>query len=130
QSLAEASRHWPRGLDRVLDTCLKADCDERFANGAELARSLELCLEPRAQRLLTPSLHDWRRLARRFPVTGIVIAAIVPNALAAVFNYFYNSIEIVAHLEHAQDVFWRTQLVINSIAFPLGLGLALGVSRP
>ncbi|HLJ12701.1 MAG TPA: serine/threonine-protein kinase [Planctomycetaceae bacterium] len=129
-SLAQASRRWPPGLERILAKCLDSDRERRFASGAELARSLELCLKPAAQRLLAPPARNWRRVARRFPTVGIVVAAILPNALAAVFNYFYNSLEIVEHLDRARDVFWTTQIVINSIAFPLGLGLALALSRP
>jgi serine/threonine protein kinase len=130
EALAEAAKTWPRGLDGVLMTCLEAEREKRFKSGAELARRLELCLAPATERLLNPPAYDWRRLARRFPVTSLVIAAILPNALAGVFNYFYNLREIVEHLEQARDVFWKTQMIINSIVYPLGLGLALGLSRP
>jgi hypothetical protein len=130
QMLREASRHWPAGLDRILATCLSANIDERFASGAELAQQLELCLEPSVRVLLSPAPRNWRRQLRRFPIAWVIIAAVIPNAAAAVFNYFYNRIEIVAHLQHAQNFFWKTQFIINSIAFPLGLGLAAWLSWP
>ena len=129
-AIAAAATTWPRGLDQVIAACLEADPDRRFKGGAELARRLDLCLAPATERVLNPPQGDWRRVARMFPVTGLVIAAILPNALAGVFNYFYNLREIVEHLDHAKDVFWTTQLVINSIVYPLGLGLALGLSWP
>ncbi|MSR57156.1 MAG: serine/threonine protein kinase [Planctomycetaceae bacterium] len=129
--LALVARHWPPGLDQILERCLDPDTDRRYPNGGELARHLELCLQPQARRLLSPSRDDWRRLGRRHPIAGVVVAAIPPNLAAAVFNYFYNDLEIVSHLPAgAEEIFWRTQLAINSIAFPLGIGLALALSWP
>lgn len=126
------ARDWPPGLDQVLAKCLDPDVSGRFASGAELARHLELCLQPQARQVLSPPVRDWRRLGRRYGMMCIVLAALLPNALAAVFNYHYNRIEIVEHLHGAgaQDFFWKTQMTINSIAFPLGLGIALALSRP
>jgi eukaryotic-like serine/threonine-protein kinase len=129
-SLAAASRHWPHTLGPIVRHSLEVDPARRIASGAELARSLELCLQPSAQRLLAPPVHDWRRWARRFPTLLVVIAAIFPNAVAAVVNYFYNRTEIVDHLDHAQEVFWATKLMIDSIVFPLGAFLIVRACRP
>lgn len=128
--LVLVARRWPPGLAQVLQRCLEPDAAGRYATGSELARHLELCLQPQATRLLSPPRADWRRWGRRFPVVGITLAAIVPNLIAALFNYEYNQREIVAHLKQAQSIFWRTQLTINSIAFPLGIGLALALAWP
>jgi len=128
--LQALARDWPAGLDQVIARCLEPDLSRRFASGAELARHLELCLQPRARQVLAPSVRDWRRVARRYGMICVVLAALLPNALAAVFNYHYNRIEIIEQLKGAQDIFWRTQMTINAIAFPLGLGIALGYSRP
>lgn len=130
QTVSAASRTWPPGLGRVLATCLEADVEKRFATGAELARQLELCLQPKVQKLLAPAGPDWRRWTRRFPLVWLVLAALVPNALAAVFNYYYNRIEIIEHLKDAKDLFFRIQMVINAIAFPFGLGLAAWFAYP
>lgn len=128
--LALVARNWPPGLDQILERCLDPDTDRRHATGGELARHLELCLQPAARRLLSPPRADWRRVGRRHPIAGVVVAAILPNLVAAVFNYVYNDLEIVSHLKGAEDVFWRTQLAINSVAFPLGIGLALALAWP
>ena len=78
------------GSQDVLLQCLDPDLEKRPANGAALARQLELCLQPKAHTLLSPPVRNWRRLARRIPVTCVMFAAVLPNAVAAVFNYFYN----------------------------------------
>ena len=130
QSLAAAARHWPHTLAQIVKHCLEPDPQKRIATGGELARNLDLCLQPNAQRLLAPPVHDWRRWARRFPTLLVVIAALFPNAVAAVVNYFYNRTEIVDHLEQAQDVFWATKLIIDSTVFPLGAFLIVRACRP
>ncbi|MGQ0635854.1 MAG: serine/threonine-protein kinase [Planctomycetaceae bacterium] len=124
ERLAAVARSWPAGLDQILLRCLAADPGQRYATGGELARHLELCLQPQARRLLAPPVRDWRRAARSHGLAWVIVAAMVPNLLAAIFNYFYNRVEIVSHLHGAQEFFWRTQMIINSIAFPLGLGAA------
>lgn len=125
-----AARHWPSGLREVLLQCLDPDPARRPANGAELARRLELCLAPKAQRLLSPEGRDWRQLARRFPVACVMLAAVLPNAFAAVFNYDYNRREIIEHLPHSQEAFWQIQTTINAIAFPVGIFLVIWFTRP
>jgi eukaryotic-like serine/threonine-protein kinase len=127
--LTLASRHWPAGLDRVLATCLDADASGRFGTGADLARHLELCLQPKARQLMSATPGRWRIVGRRHGLAAIILLALIPNALAAIFNYYYNRVEIVEHLHNARDVFWRAQLLINSIAFPAGLFLAAHLGR-
>ena len=54
----QATRHLPTnlpsGLKDVLLRCLQPEPADRFASAGELARHLELCLRPSAQRLLMP----------------------------------------------------------------------------
>lgn len=128
--LTAAARNWPPGLDQVFARCLDPVSECRFATGGELARSLELCLQPEAQRLMSEGGNNWRRFFRHWGIPSIVVAALAPNLLAAVFNLAYNKREIISHLQSAEPVFWRTQAIINSLAFPLGLGLAALLSWP
>ncbi|HTI51842.1 MAG TPA: serine/threonine-protein kinase [Planctomycetaceae bacterium] len=132
ERLALLARHWPPGLDQILLRCLEPETAARYSHGAELARQLEICLQPKASQLLSPAARDWRRVVRGRGMLFVMLAAVVPNLVAAVFNYFYNRLQIVDNLPsaNAQDVFWRTQMIINAIAFPLGLGLAAAISRP
>lgn len=130
RAFADRARHWPAGLLRVLLTCLQSEPGERYQTGGELARQLELCLQPRAQSLLHPSQRPWRKLARRFPMTLVIAGAVLPNVVAAVFNYVYNLREIVAHLQGAQETFWNVQAVINAITFPIGTAAIVYLSYP
>src|SRR5579872_2156061 len=127
---ARVSRNWPAGLREVLLDCLDPNPENRPAQGSDLARRLELCLLPKAQALLSPPVQNWRRLLRRFPTTGVMLATVLPNAFAAVFNYYYNRQEIIEHLENSQEAFFRIQAVINAIAFPVGIFLVIWFTRP
>ena len=70
-------------------------------------------------------------LVRRFALPAVVLAVLVPNALATVFNIAYNRSEIIAHMPGAEPVFWNVQAGINAFAFPLGVALiALADSWP
>lgn len=130
-SLAQSvGRDWPPGLCELLTRSLSAELPHRPANGQELARHLELCLQPDAQALIRPSQRSWRRLARQFPVAGVLVAAVLPNVVAAVFNYFYNRLEIIEHLHDSRVAFERIQTTINLIAFPLGIFFVFWFMRP
>ena len=117
----------------VLRKCLAGNPDDRFACGAELAAALRLCQRPHAARLLETPNSGWRRWALTLPVVAVLLAELLPNALAAVFNYVYNKQEIIDRVPDAARVFENVQVVINSIAFPVGLvtlaALAWSVTR-
>jgi hypothetical protein len=122
------------GLDRVLLACLSPDVGDRPASAAELARQLETCLQPRTLKLVHAPPHGWRRRARGWPILAVLLAATMPNALAAVFNVYYNRQEIIDHLSSidplAPAVFWTVQGTINAIAFPLGMALVAWFAWP
>ncbi len=130
QLAARVSRDWLPGLCELLLQVLDPDLEKRPASGAALARQLELCLQPKAQTLLSPPVQNWRRLARRFPVAAVMVAAVLPNVLAAVFNYFYNRLEIIEHLQNSQRAFEQIQAAINAIAFPAGIFCVFWFTRP
>src|SRR5262245_4680862 len=122
----------PPALERILRKCLAPEPDDRFATAGELARALDLCLQPRAQALLEPS-GGWREFARRHPLLCILPAGLLPNGAAGVFNYFYNKTEIIkastisATLEPA---FEKIQTIINLVSFPLGILFFLWIAYP
>ena len=127
---ARVSADWPPGLVDVLLACLDPDTQKRPADGNELARQLELCLAPKAHTLLAPSRQSWRRLVRRVPGTCVVVGTVLPNAFAAIFNYYYNRREIIHHLQNSQKAFEQIQAVINAVAFPVGIALLIWFTRP
>ena len=112
------------GLDEVLPRCLAAQPADRFATGLELAHELDLCLQPDARRLLCGSASGWQRWARRWPVVTVAVITVIPNIVAAIFNFLYNHGEIVRLLPDAEPTFMRIQTIINLIAFPVGMSCA------
>jgi serine/threonine protein kinase len=62
----------------VLVKCLSPDPADRFATADELARELELCLQPRAHALLQTRRSNGSIL-KRHPVTSTVLVGLVPN---------------------------------------------------
>ena len=121
---ARVPRECPRGLVHVLERCLASDPDRRWPDGKELAHRLELCRDRGFQDLVNPPADSRRVRSQRYAVVLVVLAAAVPNMLAGAFNLAYNYEEIVGNLSTTQQqAFWRIQTIINSIAYPLGLGL-------
>jgi len=121
----------PRGLLPILERCLAANPDERPRDGADLARQLALCLQPRARDLLWPPPHSWlARVRRLWPAAGLLFLAImVPNILAAIFNFKYNFQEIILALnqQNMEAAFMTVQAYVNGIEFPLGAAIAIKV---
>ncbi len=112
------------GLKQVLEQCLDPRIDMRFAHGLDLARELELCLDPAGRRLIVGNAKRWQRFARWFPLTTVSLITVMPNIVAAVFNFNYNHREIYELMPEAEPTFMRIQAIINMIAFPTGMGCA------
>ncbi|MFZ2173235.1 MAG: serine/threonine-protein kinase [Rhodococcus sp. (in: high G+C Gram-positive bacteria)] len=116
----------PASLRRVLLTCLSPKPEDRWQSGSALAQQFDLCLNPRARDLVDPPPHSWRRRLRRWALPILVLAIATPNALAGAYNYHHNKTLIISNLSpEAQLSFEQIQMVINSIAFPLGAVLLL-----
>ena len=112
------------GLDQVLRRCLAPEVEGRYASAIELARELELCLQPEARNLISGTESGWRRWVRKFPLTTVSVITVIPNLVAAIFNFIYNHGEIVARLPEAEPTFMRIQTIINLITFPTGTACA------
>jgi hypothetical protein len=84
----------------------------------------------RIRRLLAPSERHWRTIFRQRALVAILLAAAVPNLMASVFNTVYNLKGIVERLDDAESMFWFTQITVNSMAFPFGLGLLALLCMP
>jgi serine/threonine protein kinase len=120
----------PPGLEAVLRTCLAPEPADRFPSAGAVAGQLALCLNPQARRLFFPPGRGGVRLVRRLPTAAVLLAAVVPNALLAVFNFAYNRHEIIDRLRGSAGPFWTVQLLINATAFPLALVLLALLTRP
>ena len=109
------------GLDHVLFRVLAPEDCDRFPTGLALAQELDLCLQPAARQLMHPSQDGWSAIARRFPLSTVTLLTLIPNLIAAVFNFLYNQHQIVNRIPEAEPMFMRIQAIINSVAFPVGI---------
>ena len=90
-----------------------------------------------AQRLAEsrPSDRLWSRFALRHPLLTILTVTLIPHALAGVFNYVFNRRVIVLPMksrgvEIAESVFETYSTVINSVLFPVGILILIGLIWP
>ncbi len=118
----------PPSLRAVLRRCLEPDPARRFQSADQLADALRLCLNPRCWRLLQPPVHWGSRLPLLFPTISVLLATLLPSVFASFFNFFYNNQRIINQLADAKDVFMRVLVIINGIAFPLGISIAIAVA--
>ncbi|WP_433560671.1 serine/threonine-protein kinase [Nocardia sp. CA-151230] len=120
----------PAALRRVLLMCLASERDKRWADGAELAQQLEVCLDERARDLVDPPPSSWRLRLRPWPVLVLVLAICTPNVLASAYNIDYNKTLIIDRLSlSAQHQWLIASALSNAVGFPLGAVLLLYMSR-
>ena len=121
----------PAAFKAVLARAIEADTSRRYANAAEMAADLQLCLHPEAEQLLRPAANRWEHRLRRHPVAVFLVAFLLPNILAGVFNYDYNFIHIVKRLSaESFDVFFVVVMTINPIVYTLGIIVVLRMAWP
>lgn len=126
-------RSLPKGdpeIARILARALSPERNHRYPSLHELALDLELMTDPGIRRTLQSSRTGWRHLAARFPIPTVIGIVLVPNVLAAVFNFVYNRAEIVGDDPEFLTIFQRTQGIINAVSFPLGIVLGVCILRP
>ncbi len=121
-ALALVPADCPRAVVDVLLKALAPNPADRWRSAAELARELDLCLQPRAQALLHGGAR--RSWARRYPTAATILFGVAPNVVMSVVNVGYNWSEIINRLSSdEQRVFLHFQiLLINAIAYTIGLG--------
>lgn len=125
-----ASDHLTREVTEVLLRCLSPEAVERPQSGEEFARELALCLQPRSKNLLKIPRQGIRRLASSYPLLAALVMVIVPNALAGVFNFFYNKAAIIEANNIPIPLFETTSLVLNAIYFSFAAVLVLAIIGP
>ncbi|WP_084530913.1 serine/threonine-protein kinase [Nocardia miyunensis] len=119
----------PAALRRVLLTCLEPDREQRWADGAQLAQQFELCLDKRGRDLVDPPPSSWRIRVRAWLVPVVVLCIGMPNVVASVFNIQHNRELIIDRLSiPAQHYFIGLTAIVNSILFPLGIGVVIYLS--
>jgi len=130
-NIAELPRDCPPGLKQILLGSLSPDRDKRPSAG-QLSRQLELALEPQVMRLLRPRPGAWRNWVRRFPLTAMFAAGLLPNIIFSVLNLAYNIPAIFGTLgKSIYDVLVDPVVtLINAAAFGVGIAILLPLSWP
>ncbi len=129
-SALQAQSGFLRELAPVLIKCLQADPERRYTTARELAADLRLCLHPEARQLLQPAKGSWVMRLRRLAMPVLLAAVLGPNLPTAIFNYIYNRNHIMQRFPDSYELFWNTQTIINSIAFPIGIAFVLALVWP
>jgi hypothetical protein len=113
----------PPAVAEALLKCLEPDPGNRYHSAGELARELDLCLQPRAHALFDRG-RNWRSIFKRHPVRATLLLGLIPNLVMCVLNIFFNNWAIIPHLgPEDQHVFFSFQIVaVNAVAYTLGLG--------
>jgi hypothetical protein len=84
---------------------------------------------------LGPKANRWQDLASRYPLLLMMIVSLLPNALAAAFNYLFN-LEVIVHpmakrgVVQAEHYFQVWAVLVNSIGFLAGIALFIIFARP
>lgn len=113
------------GLRDLLLRCLEFDANRRPATAAEMASELALCLRPATRDLLRPAPGGWRGFVRRHPYWTLLIAGLIPNSFASLFNILYNGPEIIDPWgRSAKHVFESVIPPINAIFYVLAVIVA------
>lgn len=118
-------------LQAILLRCLQPHREDRYQTASELAQELALCQQPRVARLIRGSHSGWRKLALSWPIVALLLTAIAPHGIAAVFNYFYNDTKLIqAMAELERQRFDRLVPPVNFVAFLIGIGGTIAYSMP
>ena len=122
--------HWQEALTEFEEIASiqphYLDVPERIKPLRELTKNLSR---------LGPKANRWHDLASRYPLMLMVIVSLLPNALAAAFNYLFN-LEVIVHpmarrgVEQAENYFQLWAVLVNSIGFLTGIALFIIFARP
>jgi serine/threonine protein kinase len=119
----------PHGLKEVLLKCMAPEADGRYASAAVAAHEIELCLQPRARRLLHGS-HSWQSLPKRYPVLVTIVCGLLPNMVMCLLNIKYNNNLLIRSLNKAvEPVFDQAIAVVNAVGYVIGLSTTLLFGR-
>ncbi|MGW0246464.1 serine/threonine-protein kinase [Nocardia goodfellowii] len=111
----------PAALRRALARALEPDPDKRWADGAEMAQQLEVCLDARARDLVDPPPHSARLRARLLMHPIMACAIAIPNALAIWYSYHHNRTLIIGKFDaQAQQRFDQIALTTYGLCFLVG----------
>ncbi|MEM8678967.1 MAG: serine/threonine-protein kinase, partial [Planctomycetota bacterium] len=114
----------------ALQKSLAPNRDDRFPSAAHLADHLKLAGMPEAYELLRPPRNWFQKLVARAPVLLMVLAIVVPNAIASWLNYMFNLKNLDLSEAGALLNYQRMMGFFNLVAFPIGIGIGLRLMQP
>jgi serine/threonine protein kinase len=118
-------------LEQAIGRCLAPEPDDRFANGTDLAESLDGVRQLRHVERDLPKPHAITRWALKYPRWSLVLFGLLPHLAGSVVNILYNNYQIVEKLTaDEQQLFVRLVFGYNAIAYPLALAALLWILRP
>jgi hypothetical protein len=80
---------------------------------------------------LGPADRGWRWAVSRWPIVAMLVAGIIPNALASFFNYVYNHQALIKpHGGDRERLFNNTALAVNFTGFPVALAAFIWLAWP
>jgi serine/threonine protein kinase len=112
-------------LDEQLRRCLAVDREQRPASGKQLAEALRLALNPKAARRFFPK---WRGVVKWIATSPpwfiFLVGGLIPNLLAAIFNFVYVAGQVVERYSGLWPIFYRSAIWVNGGFFSIGLVIA------
>lgn len=113
-------------LDEQLRRCLAVDPERRPASGRELAAALRLALNPKAARRFYPQWQGVMKwIAAIPPWLVFILGGLIPNLVAAIFNFVYNAGQVIDHYPGLWPIFYRSAIWVNGSFFSVGLAIAI-----
>jgi serine/threonine protein kinase len=111
-----------RVLEHSLQACLNVEPTQRPASGRHLTAMLRLALFPNAARRILPQHNGlMKALISLPPWLLLVLGGLMPNGAAAIFNFLYNSSQIVETYPDLWNKFFLMSTSINLLFFPIGI---------
>lgn len=127
-NIPEDAKSWDIDLKGLFAKLLEPNPDNRCQKASAIAGELRLLSDQRSRNLLRPAESTLSRLMKRWLVSFVIAAVVLPSLGAAVFNYFYNFKSIIEPKgESVATIFEQVQLVINATAFPIGIGILMSL---
>ena len=118
------------GVKQVIQRCLEPRPEDRFPDAETAADAWRMCRFEDVRRLWSPPTARWKSWAARWPITIVVLAVVMPHALASVLNYRFNWRTLDLPTADARQVFQRSILVLNAIVYPIGLAWGIAMVWP
>jgi serine/threonine protein kinase len=118
-----------RRIQHVLRKALSYDRNQRQSSGAVLARELVLCLHGASWEMFQDFGGGLWKLAGRRPLLTLVAVNLIPHLFAGAYNFFFNQATIMRAADTLPAVkasFGTVAVIVNGIAFPLGVILGVG----